>query len=142
MAVGGCSPSFLSKKNMDNAAKIVNSAVLGMDFETAIINGKAYVIMPPTIKKIAGAGYYLSDLGNGDTMKDMIASLPNIGNSAHALSWFIQGDDSLYDELSNGTLEEVTDALSKAVSMISAENFCKLSVLARNVQNLTAKAKL
>ncbi len=127
---------------MDNAAKIVNSAVLGMDFETAIINGKAYVIMPPTIKKIAGAGYYLSDLGNGDTMKDMIASLPNIGNSAHALSWFIQGDDSLYDELSNGTLEEVTDALSKAVSMISAENFCKLSVLARNVQNLTAKAKL
>lgn len=127
---------------MDNAAKIVNSAVLGMDFETAIINGKAYVIMPPTIKKIAGAGYYLSDLGNGDTMKDMIASLPNIGNSAHALSWFIQGDDSLYDELSNGTLEEVTDALSKAVSMISAENFCKLSALARNVQNLTAKAKL
>lgn len=127
---------------MDNAAKIVNSAVLGMDFETAIINGKAYVIMPPTIKKIAGAGYYLSDLGNGDTMKDMIASLPNIGNSAHALSWFIQGDDSLYDELSNGTLEEVTDALSKAVSMISAENFCKLSVLVRNVQNLTAKAKL
>lgn len=127
---------------MDNAAKIVNSAVLGMDFETVIVNGKAYVIMPPTIKRIAGAGYYLSDLGNGDTMKDMIASLSNIGKSAHALSWFIQGDDSLYDELSNGTLEEVADALSTAVSMISAENFCKLSVLARNVQSLTAKAKL
>lgn len=127
---------------MDNAAKIVNSAVLGMDFETAIINGKSYVIMPPTIKKIAGAGYYLSDLGNGDTIKDMIASLSNISSSAHALSWFIQGDDSLYDELSNGTLEEVADALSTAVSMIPAENFCKLSVLARNVQSLTAKAKL
>lgn len=126
---------------MGNAAKIVSSSVLGMDFETVVVNGKAYVIMPPTIKKIAGAGYYLSELGDGDTLRDIIHSMSKIDSSCHALSWFIQGDDNLFDELSNGTLEEVTEALSVAVSMISTENFFKLSVLAKNVQNLTAKAK-
>ena len=45
-----------------NAAKIVSSAVLGMDFRTAVINGKVYMIYPPTIHKIAGAGYYLPAL--------------------------------------------------------------------------------
>lgn len=32
------------------AAKIVNSAILGMDFRTVVVAGKAYVIKPPTIK--------------------------------------------------------------------------------------------
>ena len=54
---------------MEKASKIVSAAVLGKDFETVFVNGKAYVIHPPTIHKIAGAGYYLRferwDYGNG-----------------------------------------------------------------------------
>ena len=61
-----------------DAAKIVNAAVLGKDFETVIVNGKAYVINPPTIHKMAGAGYYLSDLKGATTVMDMLRSLKDV----------------------------------------------------------------
>jgi len=126
---------------MKNAAKIVNSAILGMDFQTVVINGKVYVIMPPTIHKIAGAGYYLSDLVSGNTVKDVLASLGNVNQAAHALSWFIQGDDLLSEELSKGTFEEVVEALEKACSLISSQDFFKLSALAKSVASLTANQR-
>ena len=139
MAVGDCSPPF--KNNMEKASKIVSAAVLGKDFETAFVNGNAYVINPPTIHKIAGFGYYLSDLEEGNTILDMLRSLKDIGAASRALSWLIKGDESLCEELSKGTLDEVVEALSIGFSMISAENFYKLSVLAKNVALLTAKQK-
>lgn len=126
---------------MVNASKIVNSAIIGMDFKPIVVNGKAYVVMPPTIHKIAGAGYYLSDVSDGSTMKDVLLSLNNIDSAAHALSWLVQGDDGLYEELSKGTFDEVVEGLCEAYSLISVENFCKLSALARNVQSLTARQR-
>lgn len=72
---------------------------------------------------------------------DMLRSLKDVGSASRALSFFIQGDESLYDELSQGTLDEVVEALAIAVSMISVENFFKLSALAKNVALLTAKQK-
>lgn len=139
MAVGDCPPPF--KNNMEKASKIVSAAVLGKDFETVFVNGNAYVINPPTIHKIAGFGYYLSDLEERNTILDMLRSLKDIGAASRALSWLIKGDESLSEELSKGTLDEVVEALSVGFSMISAENFYKLSVLARNVAQLTAKQK-
>ncbi len=127
---------------MNNASKIVSSSIIGLDFKTVVVNGKAYAVHPPTIAKIAGAGYYLSDLGDGDSIKAILESLTNIDSASKALSWLIIGNDSLSEELSMGTLDEVVDALGTAVSLITAENFMKLSVLARNVQNLIAKLKL
>ena len=62
--------------------------------------------------------------------------------SSRALSWFIEGNDSLEQELSNGTLEEVLYGLTAAYSLISVENFTMLLDLAKNVANLTAKQKL
>ncbi len=124
------------------AAKIVNGAILGMDYKTVTVNGKVYVIYPPTIKKLAGAGYYLSNINNGVTLKDVISSLGDMEMAAHALSWLIQGDDSLFDEFINGTFEEIVDALETAYSLISTQSFLKLSGLAKNVVNLTAKQKL
>lgn len=126
---------------MGKASKIVNSSILGKDFETVVVNGKAYVVKPPTIHKIAGAGCYLSDLDECNTVMDMIRSMKDIDKASKALSWLIQGDDSLYDELLKGTLDEIVEALSVGVSMISAENFWKLSALAKNVALLTAKQK-
>lgn len=123
------------------ASKIVNAAVLGKDFETVFVNGNAYVVHPPTIHKIAGMGYYLSDLKEGDTILDMFRSLKDVGVASHALSCLIQGDESLSEELSKGTFDEVVEALATGFSMISAENFYKLSVLAKNVAQLTAKQK-
>lgn len=140
MAVGDCSPPF--KNNMEKASKIVSAAVLGKDFETVFVNGNAYVINPPTIHKIAGFGYYLSDLEEDNTILDMLRSLKDIGAASRALSWLIKGDESLSEELSKGTLDEVVEALSIGFSMISAENFYKLSVLAKNVALLTAKQQL
>lgn len=124
-----------------NAAKIVNSAVLGMDFQTAVINGKAYVITPPTIHKLAGAGYYLAEMGNGSSISDLINDMKNMGNVAHALSYLIKGDDSLYEEFINANFTEVIQAFELGFSLISTQDFLKLSILARNVQNLTAKQK-
>ena len=124
-----------------NASKIINAAVLGKDFETVFVNGNVYVIYPPTIHKIAGAGYYLCDLKEAVTVMDMLRSLKDVGTASPALSWLIQGDENLYEELSSGTFDEVVEALATGLSMISAENFYKLLVLAKNVALLTAKQR-
>lgn len=124
-----------------NAAKIVSSAILGMDFKVVMVNGKSYIITPPTIKKIAGAAYWLSDIKGGKTIRELFVSINNVEPLAHALSWFIQGNDSLYEELSQGTLDEMADGLDAAYSLISTDSFLRLSALARNVANLTAKQR-
>lgn len=124
-----------------NASKIINAAVLGKDFETVFVNGKVYVIYPPTIHKIAGAGYYLCDLKEAVTVMDMLRSLKDVEMASRALSWLIQGDENLCEELSAGTFDEVVKALATGLSMVSAENFYKLSVLAKNVALLTAKQR-
>lgn len=124
-----------------NAAKIVSSAILGMDFKVVIVNGKSYIVTPPTIKKIAGAAYWLSDVKDGKDMRELLASINNVEPLAHALSWFIQGNDILFEELSNGTLDEVIDGLESAYSLLSTKNFLRLSVLAKNVARLAAKQR-
>lgn len=124
-----------------NAAKIVNSSIIGSDFKTIVVNNKSYIISPPTIHRIAGTGYYLANFPECNTLHDILVSLKDMDNAAHALSWFIKGNDSLFDELLKGTFNEIVEGLEIAFSLISAENFYKLSILAKNVQNLTAKQK-
>ena len=124
-----------------NAAKIVSSAILGMGFKVVIVHGKSYIVTPPTIKKIAGAAYWLSDVKDGKDIKELLVSINNVEPLAHALSWFIQGNDSLFEELSNGTMDEVIDGLESAYSLLSTKNFLRLSVLAKNVERLAAKQR-
>lgn len=125
----------------NKAAKIVNSAIIGMDFRSIIVAGKMYIIMPPTIKKLAGAGYWLSDVNKGESIKEILLSLNDSIKLANALSWFIQGDESLAEELSEGTFDELVNGLDAAYSLISTKSFLMLSTLARNVASLTAKQK-
>lgn len=120
------------------ATKIINGAILGFDGEPVVVNDKVYIINPPTIAKISGAAYWLSDL---DGSGSLVESFKNIGNASKALSWLIKGDDSLAKELSHGTMDEVTKALETAYSLISAENFIRLSTLAKNVGRLTANPR-
>lgn len=124
-----------------NATKIVAGAIIGLDFKVVVINGKAYAIPPPTIAKIAGAASYLSDIEGGETLQDILMSLTSIESATKALSWLIAGNESLSEELSQGTLEEVVSALEQGLMLISAENFIKLSLLARSVQKVIAKLK-
>jgi hypothetical protein len=124
-----------------NATKIVAGAIVGLDFKVVVVNGKAYAIHPPTIAKIAGATSYLSDIEGGETLQDILMSLTSIESATKALSWLIAGNESLSEELAQGTLEEVVSALEQGLMLISAENFIKLSLLARSVQKVIAKLK-
>lgn len=123
-----------------DGAKLVSSAVLGIDCETVIVGGEVYVIYPPTIERLAGAGYHLSDL-KGNTIAEMLSNLTDLFSACKALSWFIEGNESKAGKLSKGTLKEVCDGLEKAISMIGIENFVRLSASARNVRSLIATTR-
>ena len=139
MAVGGnVSTAFFL---MNEASRLISGAILGLDATTIVVNGKRYVIGPPTINSIAGAAYHLSPIVDGASFKEVVAAINDAPAMAKALSYFICGSDALFDELSQGTYDEVVDALEAAYSMISARSFTRLSVLARSVAALTANAK-
>lgn len=129
-------------KKRRSAAKVVSAAILGLDGETVIVAGKAYHILPPTIKRIAQAAFYLSDMGDAETLKGLLMSIGNPEPLCNALSCMIKGDESLKDDLMEGTLSEIAEALDVAYSLASVENFWRLSALARNVASLTAKQRL
>ena len=126
---------------MNKGSKVVSDAIIGNDFRVVIVNEKSYVINPPTIHKIAGAASYLSGIENMETLGDILLSMKDTPNASHALSWFINGNDELFEELSRGTFEENINALSVAYSLVSVENFITLSALAKNVANLAANQK-
>ena len=76
------------------------------------------------------------------TRKEVLLSLGESKAYSKALSWLITGDESLGEELSNGTLDEVVDALDETLSMIDSKVFLKAVSLARNVSLLAAKPRL
>ena len=124
-----------------NAVSLVSGAILGIDSETVIVNGRAYVIKPPMIKRIAGAGMCLSHFMDGaDSFGTMMKAVSSQA-AARALSWMIAGDESLTDELSEGTLDEVTGGLEAAYGLVSVVNFSRLSTLARSVAGLIARRR-
>lgn len=129
-------------KTRKSAAKVVSAAIIGLDGETVVVAGRAYHIMPPTIKRLAQAAFYLSDMEEANTMRELLMSVGRPEPLCNALSCFIKGDESLCKDLMEGTLDEITEALGMAYSLASVENFWKLSALARNVASLTAKQKL
>ena len=126
---------------MEKGAKLVSSAMLGLDGETIMVGGKVYLMMPPTIKKIAQGGYYLSSFGDERNISDVYRSLHEMGNLTKALSCFISGDVGLNDALMEGTMEEVIEGIEMALKLIGTENFPRLSLLSRNVQRVIANTK-
>lgn len=127
---------------MNQGAKIVSESIIGSDFRTVFVAGKAYTLYPPTIHKLAGAISHLSGVQEADNLKEVLLSLGESKAYSKALSWLITGDESLGEELSNGTLDEVVDALDETLSMIDSKVFLKAVSLARNVSLLAAKPRL
>lgn len=125
----------------NNASKLVSSAILGYDFRRVFVNGKMYDIMPPTIHTLCGVGFWLSELGEGETVKELLQSFKNFEGLCKALSFFIAGNESLSEELSQGTITEVVDALEAGFSLLDTENFQRLSALTRSARSLIAKQR-
>lgn len=127
---------------MNEGAKIISKSVIGRDFRTIFVSGKAYTVYPPTIHRLAGAISYLSDVKEADNLRDVLLSLGESEAYSKALSWLIAGDESLSEELAKGTYEENVNALDEALSMIDSKVFLKAASLAKNVSLLAAKPKL
>ena len=127
---------------MNEGAKIISKSVIGSDFRTIFVSGKAYTVYPPTIHRLAGAISYLSDVKEADNLRDVLLSLGESEAYSKALSWLIAGDESLSEELAQGTYEENVNAMDEALSMIDSKVFLKAVSLAKNVSLLAAKPRL
>ena len=126
---------------MSKASKLVAYAILGEDSVTIMVNGKTYCISPPTIIKLVKAAKYLDSFEEGKTLAEVLCMLKNLDDACKALSVFIQGDESISDELSKGTLEEVVNGLQTAYSLISIKDFQTLSILAKSAARMIAKPR-
>lgn len=126
---------------MSKASKLVADAILGEDSVTIMVNGKTYCISPPTIIKLVKAAKYLNSFEEGKTLAEVLCMLKNLDDACKALSVFIQGDESISDELSKGTLEEVVNGLQTAYSLISIKDFQTLSILAKSAARMIAKPR-
>nr|DAL23888.1 MAG TPA_asm: hypothetical protein [Caudoviricetes sp.] len=126
---------------MSKASKLVAGALLGEDSVTIMVNGKTYCISPPTIIKLVKAAKYLDSFEEGKSLVEILGMLKDLGNACKALSVFIQGDESISDELSKGTLEEVVNGLQTAYSLISIKDFQTLSILAKSAARMIAKPR-
>lgn len=123
----------------NNGAKLVTSAMLGLDGESAIVGGKYYYIKPPSIKKIVGCAHYLMGFGKEESIGDYIRKLNKLEDTCKSASFIIMGDESLTEELQNGTLDELINVIELGIGLIGTKNFIKLSVLSRNVSGLIAR---
>lgn len=119
--------------------KVMAGAIVGADYRRVVINGKSYVVKPPTIHRLAGAAYWLSDVKVGDSVAELLRNLGHIGHLCKALSWFVTGDESLADELAEGKVDEIVEALDTAFMLVGTQDFIKLSALLRSARALTAK---
>lgn len=127
---------------MNQGSKIISESIIGTDFRTVFVAGKAYTVYPPTIHKLAGAISCLSGVQEADNLKDVLLSLGESEAYSKALSWLITGDENLSEELANGTYEENVNALDEAFSLIDSKVFLKAVSLAKNVSLLAAKPRL
>jgi hypothetical protein len=128
---------------MEKSSNLVASALVAEDKKTVFINGKGYIIKSPTIRRLAGAISCLSKLNfeNGKTFHEVFLANADCGQYAKAISWFIEGDASLSDELSDGTFEEIIEALETALSLLSPDFFWRAVSLTKSVCGLAAKSR-
>ena len=127
---------------MNQGAKIISESIIGTDFRTVFVAGKAYTVYPPTIHKLSGAISCLAGVKEADNLKEVLLSLGESEAYSKALSWLITGDESLGEELANGTYEENVNALDEVFSLIDSKVFLKAVSLAKNVSLLAAKPRL
>lgn len=127
---------------MNKAAKTISDAIIGADFKTYILNGKAYTVYPPTINRLSGCISALGEFHDGESVKDILLSLKDQTALSRALSYLIRGDYSLKSELNNVPYVEIVGTLSEVLTLISTVPFQTAAILARNVAKMAATPKL
>lgn len=126
---------------MSKASKLVTDAILGEDTVTILVNGKSYYVPSPTIIRLVKAAKYLNAVEGGNTFGEVLDMMRNLEDACKALSVFIQGDESLSEELSQGKPNEIAMGLQSAYSLISIKDFQTLSTLARSVARMIANPR-
>ena len=129
---------------MNKGARLISEAIAGVDIRVVVVADKRYTILPPTIHKLAGAAYHLSNFtlpAKDATIADTIATINNSKELAAALSWLIQDDDKLTEDLSKGSIGELASAIETAYAMIDMRDFTRAVGIAKCVAELTARPK-
>lgn len=129
---------------MNKGARLISEALLGIAVRVVVVNGKRYIIESPTIHKIAGAANHLSGFTLPDkdaTIADVIATINDTKKLAAALSWLIQDNEKLTDDLSKGTLGELVQGIEAAYQMIDMRDFTNAVGIAKCVAALTARPR-
>lgn len=110
---------------MNQAAKIVSDALLGLDFKNVEIGGVVYTIKPPTIKVICSAIHHFSNIGmTGDNIMEAIKKLPGATD----------------DMLKGISFDEIKEVLEICFSMMDISAFQCVSLM-KNVSMLAARPK-
>ena len=122
-----------------DAIEMVSSAVLGIDQEAVFIGGKVYHIYPPTIRRLVGAVRYLKG-GEGESIREVVLSM-DLEGVAKALSWLVEGNESLYEVFLDAPINDVMEGVIKGLSLIDPGNFMRLSALQKSVRSLIAKPR-
>lgn len=127
---------------MNKAEKLVSSEAVDANIQLVEVNGTMYPVKPPTINRVAGAVACLSGLAlnDGKTIRDVLNTQENAREYARALSFLIQEDYELTDELAKGTYDEVIEALDTAFGMISGRSFSIAASLTKGASALVARS--
>ena len=127
---------------MNKAEELVSSEAVGANIQFVEVNGTMYPVKPPTINRVAGAVACLSGLtlNDGKTIRDVLNIQENAREYARALSFLIQEDYELTDELAKGTYDEVIEALDTAFGMISPRSFSIAASLTKSASALVARS--
>lgn len=141
------------------AAKEITDALLGVDFRTIFLGGKAYTIYPPTFKILARGLREWSNLKfneENQTALKVISQIPkNSDSMLKGIAFFIIGDIKFYRwkawllfrKLKKGTPtptpKETSEAIDNIVGLIQARDFFESAALLKNVvKTMAAHPKL
>ncbi len=125
---------------MKEAAKVVSSSIIGADFKLIDVGSQTYVLKPPTIRRMAGAINALCgiDVSDAPTLRELFLSFKDAEAYSKALSWLINEDESLVEELNKAPIEEVIDGVIAGFDM-TGQSFMKAVGLLKSVRKLAAR---
>ena len=119
-------------------------ANIGMSAEAVSIGGKEYAIHLPSIISMQKIGEYLAQMAtsemSGKTLDEAVRMMTDKQTMAKTVSYILQGDELLVDELSNGSSEELQEAIIIYHGM-TIQSMKMLKRLAESVGKLIGKQK-
>lgn len=141
----------------NKAAKLVADSLLGVDFKTIFICGKAYTIYPATVKIICRGLSQWAQIGmnlEDQTKISVISQIPaNYKPILRGLSYFVTGDVKgyrlkaykLYLEWTRGTPSalprDMSLAVYTAIELIQGQDFFDCATSCKNVVKMVANPK-